>query len=871
MKKNLRQFYRRYWFRLAVLGAVALPALLTQTLQPVISFRSWEVLSDRVYVELATLLSLGKETKNTPSDVIIIEVDKKTINTFGWPINRAYYTQLLNQLKDNGHPYLLSMLPFQALHKSSSFQQDEFKRLDEELALAVQSYGRVIGANMNELDGEEFTDWQEEELMPRVALSEQQTPPEELPYLPLHFLEDDMFLNGQLAFGPGIRTGDVSVAYCTQMYITDAGFKGAFVIPSALTWAAAYASGRSFTTTTGAAWPRQGEEAQVSDQSPMKIGYRHCVSSPATVTDDVLADRGITKLSMAEYLDGTVAKNLAGKLVILAMEDVSAFAGPGKAYVRSHADGGRHLKDNMVKNYQFAARLLDDMLIDKAIRRETLANHNFFSILPICGAAILMVFSFFGLTRLLLLTASIGLIAALGWSTWQLHLGQYDIPIQFLTYTTTVMFTILALNAYLRVYSLHREIRFAGRLRRRLAQCNTVFQIEDVAQEICASEFLKSNLHFKGFDRELYKAANNAKSALRYLDHPREAPLNDTHNGEQTKIRHLRNKPALRSILSQERSYNVNLMIASETSALGEAAISLTCMRHEDRFIRNLLDTLRLELCQHWNRVKLLVDQKLADYRALMEQTRSDILSRFLTQALVSRFSNKLTMEENLHTVLTPRPTRVALMQADIRGYSRISAKLAPKDMVELLRGYYKNVVDAAQTVAQVKLIGDCIFLFIEEHAESEEHSAADLCLQLASILVQETNKQNAAREAQNEEPMYFGIAIHYGEVVVGNLSSDSCIDYTVIGPNVNLVARLEEITKHEEIGSILGRNCTIVSPEAFKAMTSKALPEAQHLNLKDLGVSVRSFNKVETVYGIKAEDLVTFGDVYKKKLPQAG
>jgi class 3 adenylate cyclase len=37
------------------------------------------------------------------------------------------------------------------------------------------------------------------------------------------------------------------------------------------------------------------------------------------------------------------------------------------------------------------------------------------------------------------------------------------------------------------------------------------------------------------------------------------------------------------------------------------------------------------------------------------------------------------------------------------------------------------------------------------------------------------------------------------------NLSSDSCIDYTVIGPNVNMVARLEEFTKNPKIGEILG------------------------------------------------------------------
>jgi class 3 adenylate cyclase len=238
-------------------------------------------------------------------------------------------------------------------------------------------------------------------------------------------------------------------------------------------------------------------------------------------------------------------------------------------------------------------------------------------------------------------------------------------------------------------------------------------------------------------------------------------------------------------------------------------------------------------------------------------QTRSDILARFLTKSIVNKFSNKMTMQENLSLVLTPRPTKAALMQADIRGYSRISATLEPKEMVQMLQNYYKNVVDSAQIVAQVKLIGDCIFLFIEESSAGPDISPVDMCVELASILVNETNLQNKIRGERNEEPMYFGIAIHYGDVVVGNLSSESCIDYTVIGPNVNMVARLEEITKMAPLAERIGKNGTILSEAAFAALKMHSILKVSKLNLPSINVSVRSFHSVTDVYGVTADQIL--------------
>jgi class 3 adenylate cyclase len=238
-----------------------------------------------------------------------------------------------------------------------------------------------------------------------------------------------------------------------------------------------------------------------------------------------------------------------------------------------------------------------------------------------------------------------------------------------------------------------------------------------------------------------------------------------------------------------------------------------------------------------------------------LEKSRGEILSHFMADSIVARFQDGESMADNLRNVLTPRRARVGILQADIRGYSALAQRLDPAMTATVLRSCYEPFVEEAQGVAQIKLIGDAIFLFVEESSLRGGETLADVVFRFGRALAARAERLNAEnRVKDNSIQLRFGMAIHVGEVVVGNLSSDRCIDYTVIGEEVNLVARLEELTKNEVVFGFVGENGMLISEEATRLLSPPARDLVRPLNLPELGVQVRSFPRVLTISYLRAE-----------------
>lgn len=143
------------------------------------------------------------------------------------------------------------------------------------------------------------------------------------------------------------------------------------------------------------------------------------------------------------------------------------------------------------------------------------------------------------------------------------------------------------------------------------------------------------------------------------------------------------------------------------------------------------------------------------------------------------------------------RREHLCILFSDIRGFTSLSEHMAPEEVVEILNGYFRGMVDIIflRKGTLDKFIGDAIMAFwgaplrIEQPARQAVTAAMDMVKWLETY--------NEGLVARGIAPLEIGIGLHSGSVVLGNIGSEKKLDFTIIGDNVNLASRLEGLTKN--------------------------------------------------------------------------
>ena len=137
----------------------------------------------------------------------------------------------------------------------------------------------------------------------------------------------------------------------------------------------------------------------------------------------------------------------------------------------------------------------------------------------------------------------------------------------------------------------------------------------------------------------------------------------------------------------------------------------------------------------------------------------------------------------------------VTIMMSDLRGFTGISERLSPHQLLSLLNGYLGTMTDIIMSYRGTidEFLGDAILaIFGAPHSgpdDAERAVAAAIEMQLAMA---DINERHAADQLP---PIEMGIALHTGEVVVGNIGSQTRAKYGVVGQHVNVASRLESST----------------------------------------------------------------------------
>lgn len=135
----------------------------------------------------------------------------------------------------------------------------------------------------------------------------------------------------------------------------------------------------------------------------------------------------------------------------------------------------------------------------------------------------------------------------------------------------------------------------------------------------------------------------------------------------------------------------------------------------------------------------------------------------------------------------------VAILFCDIRGFTGLSERMKPQELMNFLNSYFLRMNDPIHQNGGFidKFIGDAIMALFDHPGGSSTDKATDALN--ASLDLQKALKvYNSHRAKCGYEPIRVGVGVHYGPVILGTVGSDDRMDTTVIGDSVNLAFRLE-------------------------------------------------------------------------------
>ncbi|MCL4806676.1 MAG: response regulator [Thermoanaerobaculia bacterium] len=175
-----------------------------------------------------------------------------------------------------------------------------------------------------------------------------------------------------------------------------------------------------------------------------------------------------------------------------------------------------------------------------------------------------------------------------------------------------------------------------------------------------------------------------------------------------------------------------------------------------------------------------------------------EVRNRFIFETFGRYLSNEV-VERLLQTPeglkLGGETRKVTLLMSDLRGFTQFADRLPPDRVVRLLNNYLGTMADILLSHQGTidEFIGDAILAIFGAPVQREDDAlravACAVEMQRAMERVNEFNRREGLAAVE------MGIAIHTGEVVVGNIGSDKRAKYGVVGSPVNLTARIESYT----------------------------------------------------------------------------
>jgi adenylate cyclase len=156
----------------------------------------------------------------------------------------------------------------------------------------------------------------------------------------------------------------------------------------------------------------------------------------------------------------------------------------------------------------------------------------------------------------------------------------------------------------------------------------------------------------------------------------------------------------------------------------------------------------------------------------------------------------------------------LTVMFCDMRGFTKLSEKMEPTQLQELLNSVFNRLTDIIRANRGTidKYMGDCVMAFWGAPVETSQH--AHLAVKTSMEMANAVRKINEENRSKGNPEIGVGIGLNTGTMCVGNMGSQVRQAYTVIGDAVNLGSRLEGLSKVYGVDIVVSESTRKLAPE---------------------------------------------------------
>ncbi len=183
--------------------------------------------------------------------------------------------------------------------------------------------------------------------------------------------------------------------------------------------------------------------------------------------------------------------------------------------------------------------------------------------------------------------------------------------------------------------------------------------------------------------------------------------------------------------------------------------------------------------------------------RAVLETFATREITANLLDAYIGRQAARRVLEGQIRRG-TGESIDAIILVADMRNFTRLSDQLPGAAVIALLNEFFENLVRPIHAYGGevLKFLGDGLIAIFSIATCGGEGHASECAVEVARSALASLDGVNARRARQGESPIAMGVALHSGKVFYGNVGASDRLDFTAVGPAVNLAARLETMTK---------------------------------------------------------------------------